>query len=102
MALRPAVMDLIDLLVHSDDFEMWLKEVHLEEGSSLLGTTVGETQMRQRAGVTILAVRRADGHIIANPNADFVLQVGDTLIVLGAHIDIAQVAQLQPLSRDTP
>ena len=102
MALRPAVMDLIDLLVHSDDFEMWLKEVHLEEGSSLEGTTVGETQMRQRAGVTILAVRRTDGQIIANPKPDFVLQVGDTLIVLGAHIDIAQVAQLQPLSHETP
>jgi voltage-gated potassium channel len=102
MALRPAVMDLIDLLVHSDDFEMWLKEVHLDEGSSLVGTTVGETQMRQRAGVTILAVRRADGRIIANPGADLVLQMGDTLIVLGAHIDIAQVAQLQPLSQEKP
>lgn len=100
MALRPAVMDLLDMLVHSDDFEMWLKDVHLGERSELVGATIGEAQFRQRAGVTILAVRRADGQIIANPRPEIVLHAGDTLIVLGARIDIEQIAQIKRVQEE--
>jgi voltage-gated potassium channel len=83
MALRPAVMDFLELLVHSDDLAMWLEEVLVRPGSSLDGVSVGEARLREEAGITILAVRGAAGRITVNPTPDVVLQAGDTLIALG-------------------
>ncbi|HWQ12304.1 MAG TPA: potassium channel protein [Roseiflexaceae bacterium] len=83
MALRPAVMDFLELLVHSDDLEMWLEEVSVEAGSSLDGVAVGEARLREEVGITVLAVRHADGRMAINPGPDMVLAAGDKLIALG-------------------
>lgn len=88
MALRPSVMDFLDILVHSDDMDMWLEEIHVEPESSFDGVKLGETQLRERAGITILAVRRSGSAMIVNPGPNTILQSGDTLIILGAREDV--------------
>jgi voltage-gated potassium channel len=90
-ALRPAVMDFLDVLVHSDDLEMWLEEIAVEQDSVLAGEQLGAADLRARAGVAILAVRHADGRMIVNPNADLILSPGDTLIALGKRSDLDRV-----------
>lgn len=83
MALRPAVMDFLELLVHSDDLEMWLEEVVVAPDSSLDGVSLGEARLREEVGITILAVRHGDGRMAVNPTPDIVLHAGDKLIALG-------------------
>ncbi|MFL5802666.1 MAG: potassium channel family protein [Roseiflexaceae bacterium] len=90
-ALRPAVMDFLDVLVHSDDLEMWLEEIVVEPDTALDGTQIGTANLRESASVTILAVRRADGRMLINPGADEVLHAGDTLIVLGRRSDLDRI-----------
>jgi voltage-gated potassium channel len=92
-ALRPAVMDFLDVLVHSDDLEMWLEEVKIGPGSALAGLQLGDAQLRDTVGITVLAVRRADGHMLINPQSDVELQIGDTLIALGARSDLDRAEQ---------
>jgi voltage-gated potassium channel len=92
-ALRPAVMDFLDVLVHSDDLEMWLEEVKIGPTSALAGTQLGDAQLRDTVGITVLAVRRADGHMLINPHSDVELQIGDTLIALGARSDLDRAEQ---------
>ncbi|HJZ45876.1 MAG TPA: potassium channel protein [Roseiflexaceae bacterium] len=92
-ALRPAVMDFLDVLVHSDDLEMWLEEVKIGPNSALAGARLDEAQLRDTAGITVLAVRRADGQMLVNPRGDVVLHTGDTLIALGARDDLARAEQ---------
>ncbi|KPV50679.1 hypothetical protein SE17_25495 [Kouleothrix aurantiaca] len=87
-ALRPAVMDLLDVLVHSDELEIWLEEMAIRADSWLNGMTLGDAQLRQTTGITVLAVRRADGQMIVSPKDDTLLRVGDTVIVLGARSDL--------------
>lgn len=87
-ALRPAVMDFLDVLVHSDELEMWLEEIAIRAESWLNGMALGEAQLRQTTGITVLAVRRANGHMIVSPKDDTRLREGDTLIVLGARSDV--------------
>ena len=84
MALRPAVMEFVELLVHSDDLEMWLEEVPVRAGSSLDGVSVGEARLHEEVGITVLAVRRADGRMAVNPPPELRLAAGDTLIALGS------------------
>jgi voltage-gated potassium channel len=83
-ALRPAVMDFLDVLVHSDDLEMWLEEIIVDSNSTLCGAQLGEARLRDTVGITVLAVRCASGQMLVNPHSDVVLQAGDTLIALGA------------------
>jgi voltage-gated potassium channel len=92
-ALRPTVMDFLDVLVHSDDLEMWLEEVKIGPNSVLVGVPLGEAQLRDTVGITVLAVRRADGQMLVNPHGDVVLCPGDTLIALGARGDLERAEQ---------
>jgi voltage-gated potassium channel len=99
-ALRPAVMDFLDVLVHSDDLEMWLEEITVRADSALAETPIGGAQLHETAGITVLAVRRADGKMTVNPGADFVLHAGDTLIALGSRADLEHAEQHMNSSRD--
>jgi voltage-gated potassium channel len=90
-ALRPAVMDFLDVLVHSDDLEMWLEEIVVKPGTALDGTPIGAADLRESAGVAVLAVRHADGHMLINPGADEVLHAGDTLIMLGRRAELDRI-----------
>jgi voltage-gated potassium channel len=87
-ALRPAVMDFLDVLVHSDELELWLEDITIEPGSPLDGAQLDAANLRESASVTILAVRRADGKVMAHPGAGLTLCAGDTLIAMGRQVDI--------------
>jgi voltage-gated potassium channel len=93
-ALRPAVMDFLDVLVHSDEMELWLEDITIRPGSPLDGAQIGAADLRETAGVTILAVRRTDGKMLVNPAADVTLCAGDTLIALGKHADLERFEQI--------
>lgn len=84
MALQPAVNDFLDLLLHTDDADTWLEELPILPDSALNGARVDETNLREQAGMTILAIRRAGGRMLVNPPPELTLNVGDTLIVLGS------------------
>lgn len=55
----------------------------LDDGSPLVGRSLGESQLRKRTGASVVAVMRA-GAAIANPAVDTVFEVGDTLLVIGS------------------
>jgi voltage-gated potassium channel len=90
-ALRPTVMDFLDVLVHSDEMEMWLEEINVGADSWLNGMSIGDAQLRQTTGIIVLALRRADGQIQVNPKESALLREGDTLIVLGSREDVERI-----------
>ena len=92
-ALRPAVMDFLDVLVHSDELEMWLEELTVGPDSWLRGMSIGDAQLRQTTSIAVLAVRRPGGSMLVNPPDDLVLAEGDTLIVLGSRSDVERAAR---------
>ncbi|QCS44630.1 TrkA C-terminal domain-containing protein [Natrinema versiforme] len=58
------------------------RTVMVADGSPLAGMTVGDQQVRSNYGVTILAIRRPEGSIIA-PTGSTELHAGDSLILAG-------------------
>ncbi len=67
-----------------------LAEVVLPRRSPLVGRTLRETKFRDRFHVTVLAVRRSSGDVVAAGPAtpallEFPLRGGDTLLVKGRH-----------------
>ncbi len=92
-ALRPAVMDFLDVLVHSDELEMWLEELNVGPDSWLRGMSIGDAQLRQTTSIAVLAVRRPGGSMLVNPSDGVVLAEGDTLIVLGSRSDVERAGR---------
>lgn len=92
LALRPTVIDFLDVITHGDNVELWLEEMRVGEESSLVGVMIGEADLRARAGVNILAIRRADGTLLVNPDTGTLIQVGDILIILGAQDEVRRLA----------
>ena len=59
-----------------------LKEVAVDTGR-LADRSLRESRIRERFGVTVVALTRADGDMILHPSADVVVHPGDRVLVFG-------------------
>ena len=82
-ALRPAVVDFVHLATSSDNMELALEQVHIADGSSLANRSLIDAGLRQRFGVVVVGIRRADGRMDFNPEPETAMRPGDDLVVLG-------------------
>jgi voltage-gated potassium channel len=81
LALRPAVVDFIDTVAYGPGRKLQLENVDVARGSPLVGKTMG--QVRSRDGITVLAMRKKGGKLLANPPGKETIEDGDRLIVIG-------------------
>jgi CPA2 family monovalent cation:H+ antiporter-2 len=70
-----------------------LERLELRDGSSAVGRTLSELELRRTTGATVLAVQR-NGIVHPSPAGDFRLEVSDTLLVLGEPSAIDKVLAL--------
>jgi voltage-gated potassium channel len=82
-ALRPAVVDFVQLATSSDNLELAMEQIRLTERTELAGRSLLDANLRQRFGVIVVGIQRADGTMQFNPPADAILKAGDQLVVLG-------------------
>lgn len=82
-ALRPAVVDFVELATSSENLDLNLEQVHIGDHSELNGRSLIEAGLRQRYGVVVVGIRRADGRMDFNPEPDTAMRAGDDLVVLG-------------------
>ena len=82
-ALRPAVVDFVQLATSSGHLDLSMEQVKIQEGSGLVGQTIVEAGIRQKFGLIVVAIRRADGTMEFNPSPESVLRAGDEMVVLG-------------------
>ena len=87
LALRPAVADFIDDVTHHPSRELRLENVDIGENSPLVGLTIKAA--RSETGITILAMRRKSGKLLANPPDEETIEDGDGLIVIGTKEQLA-------------
>lgn len=75
MALDPSVLDVFEASSHAHG-AIDIEERLVDDTSPLVGRAVGD------AGHPVLAVRRADGQIVASPDPGMPLERGDVVLVL--------------------
>jgi voltage-gated potassium channel len=83
-ALRPAVVDFVEIATSSDNLELSLEEIRIENNSALAGRPLSEVIQRDKMNVVVVGIQHAHGRMEFNPLANAVLQVGDHLIALGS------------------
>jgi voltage-gated potassium channel len=83
-ALRPAVVDFVEIATSSDNLELSLEEIHIGQGSALAGQPLFEVIQRDRMNIVVVGIQHAHGRMEFNPLAGTVLRPGDHLIALGS------------------
>ncbi|MDD3481279.1 MAG: NAD-binding protein, partial [Patescibacteria group bacterium] len=94
IALRPAVVDFLDVISDGRHAELQIEELNIERGSTLIGQRIAETLSRKKAGVTVLAVNKANGTTRINPSGEEMIERDDQLILMGTK------DQLEKLSKE--
>ena len=83
---RPAAADLIEEF----GVRPYLSEIVIQPGSSLAGKTLGQANVAQQLGLTVLRIVRETNQKLA-VRANTTLREGDTLIVEGSQSDIVKI-----------
>jgi voltage-gated potassium channel len=106
MITHPAALDFMEqaegranlneLLAQID---VQIDELAIPPRSDLVGASIGTAEVRGSGTFIIVALRRANGAMIMNPDRDIFLHEGDTLIVMGHRGDIPRFAQTHALKR---
>jgi len=95
MILRPNVVDFLDVVMHSEDYKMFMEEILVVKGSGLDGLTIGEAKARCTAGANILAMKKAgEKHVIPSPGPAERIADGDMLITLGTREQLSEFEKL--------
>ena len=94
IALRPHVAEFMEVVNFGAEMEMWLEDVRLAPGSSLVGMTVVETDVRRRTGAVLVALLRGEARLALIPDETTHLMAGDELIALGTREQLARLEAL--------
>jgi len=90
--LRPAVVRFLDDMLRDRRGTFRIEEIRLGERVADLGETLRDARIRERFGMTVLAVRASDNvSWVYNPDAREKLGSGMTLVVLGSAEQVAEL-----------
>lgn len=82
-ALRPTVVEFMELATHREHLALGWEEIPVGKGSELDGRSLAEAQVRKRYGIIVVAIKRADGQMVFNPDASEKVRGGDILVAMG-------------------
>lgn len=82
-ALRPAVVDFVELATGTDNLDLAMEEIAVDPGSSLANQTVWDANLRLRFSIILVGIQRTDRSMDFNPPAESMIRAGDKLVVLG-------------------
>jgi voltage-gated potassium channel len=93
--VRPEVNEFLDQMLRDKDKNLRLEEVVIPQSSAFAGIALKDTPIRKEARLLVVAVRTSSREFIYNPDPDYVLQAGMTLVVMG---DASNVVKLRALA----
>lgn len=82
LALRPAAVEFIETVLFGREQQLLVEDIEAGEDSQLVGSTIQDIEGRF-PGVKILAVKKADGTLVASPNPKMVIEGSSDLIAFG-------------------
>ena len=94
--LRPHVANFLDVAsaFGKTDLDLEIEQLPIAPGSMLSSKTLEQAQLGRNYGVIVLAVRRKDGAMQFNPQADLRLEDGDVLIAMGERQKLKQLENI--------
>jgi voltage-gated potassium channel len=81
--IRPSVVSFLDQMLRVSNQVLRVEEIRVDDMPAMKGKTLEETDVRRKVGLLVLAVKSSDGQYQFNPGANYMLNSGDVLIVMG-------------------
>lgn len=101
-ALRPNVVDFVELVVQRKHLKLQLEEIVVQDDTRFKGKPLRESGVRRDLGLIVVAIKKESAEMIFNPSPETVIERGDILIVLGEKKQLETLEQLvkssEPLS----
>lgn len=97
MITRPSMVDLVELVAGPKRLDVEVNEWVVPASSPLVSKTVDAVEAQRRHRLLVVAVRRAEGNLIFNPDGDFVFASGDTIIMMGRPADLERFRHEQQI-----
>ncbi|MBN2013382.1 NAD-binding protein [candidate division KSB1 bacterium] len=90
LVTKPQIVEFLEVMMQSGEFELKIEQVVLGEKSALVGTKLNQSNIKSRTdGASVIGIKKGeDGEMIVNPCGDTVLERNDILIVLGNTMQI--------------
>ena len=87
---QPVQAEAVETMLSEDTYLEWYK---VAETAAIAGQTLDQADVRDRTGVSIIAIQRGD-ELISPPTPETILEVGDTLVVIGEREECAEFETL--------
>ena len=92
--VQPNVAEFVDVVMHERSMDFRMQEIEILEGSGLAGVSLRNANLRQRAGVLVLALRLDDGAFNTNPDPDTIIHPHNIIIAVGTHEALQQLVEV--------
>jgi len=89
--VRPHVTQFLDLMLRDKEKNLRVEELVVTPVSGLHGKKLGEAKLREERHLLVLAVKTIDGGYEYGPGADFMLEDGVVLLVMGDPDSVARL-----------
>eukprot|EP01156_Anaeramoeba_ignava_P013712 Anaeramoba_ignava/a6060_11.p1 GENE.a6060_11~~a6060_11.p1 ORF type:complete len:335 (-),score=26.89 a6060_11:67-1071(-) len=87
--INPQAQFFVDNIIDTKNLSFNMEEIMINNESELIGKQLREAKISEKAGLVVLAIRRANDQFIFNPKANETLAVEDKMIVVGSKKQIA-------------
>jgi voltage-gated potassium channel len=94
MVIEPQMTSVVEVIGRHSHLELYLEEVIICADSPLVGRPIGDAMIRVETGAAIVAIKKFDGALLANPSPHLRISIGETLVAIGTRDQLRRFAAL--------
>ena len=94
MVIEPQMTSVVEVIGRHSHLELYLEEVTIRAASPLIGRQIGDAMIRVETGAAIVAIKKFDGALLANPSPQLRISIGETLVAIGTREQLRRFAAL--------
>ncbi|HEY2159429.1 MAG TPA: potassium channel protein [Isosphaeraceae bacterium] len=91
---NPSAVEFAELVTTHSRLALEMDEVPIRAGSSLVGHSIAEADVRKRTNALVVAVKRRDGHVEFPASHESPIEAGDVVVLLGRRASLDQFRKL--------
>ncbi|WP_300160595.1 TrkA family potassium uptake protein [Solidesulfovibrio sp.] len=92
--LRPTVTSFLELAGRGGAIDLQMEELQLTEQSEIANQNLIDAALRPRFNLIVIAIKKAGGEMIFNPQPQAVLEAGDTMILVGSRENLDSLQEI--------
>jgi voltage-gated potassium channel len=94
MVIEPQMTNVVEVIGRHSHLELYLEEATIHTESPLIGRQIGDAMIRVETGAAIIAIKKFDGTLLANPSPQLRINTRDTLVAIGTREQLRRFREL--------